>query len=256
MYKNLFDLTGKIVVTVGGYGGIGKEASYAFADCGATVVIVGRNIEKAEALAETIIKSGGQAEGLGYDCTGEEGVIQLAEYIKNKYGKLDVLVNFLGGNVREDADKFKVESWEKIMRNNLTSCMLLCRELGKMMIEQKSGKIVLLGSVRSELGLPNEYVGYCAAKGAIKMYAKCLASEWAKYNINVNVVAPTFVATEKPSSMLKNKEFYDNLLKRIPLGRLASPGDVAKAILFFSSPASEFITGQLLLIDGGITTQQ
>lgn len=256
MYQNVFDFSGKVVLCAGGYGGIGAEASKAFAECGASVVIVGRSQEKADALASKLKIEGLNAEGIGCDCTNEADIAEMVTAVTKKHEHIDVLVNFLGGNVRIDADKYDLTNWNKIIDLNLTSCMLLCREIGKTMIRQQKGKIVLLGSVRSELGLSKEYTAYCAAKGGVKMYGRCLAAEWAKYGINVNVVAPTFVPTEQVADMLKDQNFLNSLLNRIPLKRLASTTDVANAVLFFSSAASDFITGQILLVDGGITSTQ
>jgi gluconate 5-dehydrogenase len=256
MYTNTFDFTGKVALIAGGYGGLGAEASRAFAQLGATVLVVGRNKEKAEALASEINQAGQTAEGIGCDCMNEEEVILMVEAIAAKYGKIDILVNYLGGNCRQPAEKYELVNWNRIMDLNLTSSMLLCRESGKVMIKQKAGKIILLGSVRSELGLEADYTAYCAAKGAVKMYAKCLAAEWAKYNINVNVVAPTFVETLQVADMLSDVTVRTKLLSRIPLGRFASEADVTHAVLFFSSSASDFITGQLLLVDGGVTSRQ
>lgn len=255
-YRDATDLSGKVVLNAGGYGGLGAETSRAYAECGATVVIAGHNAEKAEALANEIRASGGSAEAWRCDCTNEGEIAALARHIDETYGRLDILVNFLGGNVPRKAEEFDLEAWERILRNNLTSCMLLCREAGKLMIRQDYGKIVLIGSVRSELGLPREYVGYCAAKGGIKLYAKCLAAEWAQFHICVNVVAPTMVETDQVAYILNDPARRKSFFERIPLGRFGTPQDVAQACLFFSTPATDFITGQCLLVDGGVTSRQ
>lgn len=256
MYRDSMDLAGRVVLNAGGYGGLGAEATRAYAECGATVVIAGHNLEKAELLEREIRDRGGRAEAYCCDCTDETEIVRLVQHIDQTYGRLDILVNFLGGNIPRKAEAFDLEAWERILRNNLTSSMLLCREAGKVMIRQRYGKIVLIGSVRSELGLPREYVGYCAAKGGIKLYAKCLAAEWAQFNICVNVVAPTMVETEQVAYILEDPERRKSFFDRIPLGRFGTPQDVAAACLFFSVPATDFITGQCLLVDGGVTSRQ
>lgn len=256
MYRDSMDLAGRVVLNAGGYGGLGAEATRAYAECGATVVIAGHNLEKAELLEREIRDRGGRAEAYCCDCTDEAEIVRLVQHIDQTYGRLDILVNFLGGNIPRKAEAFDLEAWERILRNNLTSSMLLCREAGKVMIRQRYGKIVLIGSVRSELGLPREYVGYCAAKGGIKLYAKCLAAEWAQFNICVNVVAPTMVETEQVAYILEDPERRKSFFDRIPLGRFGTPQDVAAACLFFSVPATDFITGQCLLVDGGVTSRQ
>lgn len=256
MYRDFTDLTGKVVLNAGGYGGLGAEATRAYVECGATVVIAGHNEEKAKRLEQEILAAGGKAEAFCCDCTNEADVIRLVEHVDRTYGRLDIMVNFLGGNIPRKAEEFDLDAWERILRNNLTSCMLLCRESGKIMIRQNYGKIVLIGSVRSELGLPREYVGYCAAKGGIKLYGKCLAAEWAQFNICVNVVAPTMVETDQVAYILEDPARRKSFFDRIPLGRFGTPQDVAAACLFFSVPATDFITGQCLLVDGGVTSRQ
>ena len=144
-----------------------------------------------------------------------------------------------------------------VMNLNIHALHNVTREAGKrFMIPQKSGKIVNLSSVKSIIGTDKDYIAYCTSKGALNMYTKQLACEWGKYNINVNAIAPTFVRTQINSFQLDDRSFYDALINRIPLGRIGQKSDIAAAALFLSSPASDFITGQVLCVDGGLTARQ
>ena len=174
------------------------------------------------------------------------------------YGRLDILVNCIGLNREEKLLDVTEENFDLVYSANLKSAFFLAQAAAKHMVAQgQGGKQVHLGSVRTQLGLRGRgYAAYCAAKGGLGTMCKQLAAELAPDNINVNVVAPTFVRTEQVAAMLADPQFYHSLTARIPLGRIAEPEEVMHAVLFFVSRASDFITGQVLYLDGGITATQ
>jgi NAD(P)-dependent dehydrogenase (short-subunit alcohol dehydrogenase family) len=174
------------------------------------------------------------------------------------FGRIDILVNCVGLNREEKAGEVTEDRFDHVLDVNLKGAMFQAQAAARHMLKHgHGGKQVHIGSVRSMLGLRGRgYAAYCAAKGGLSIMCRQLAAEWAPDKINVNVVAPTFVRTQQVAAMLSDPAFYSSLVGRIPLGRIAEPDDVANAVLFFVSPASDFITGQTLYLDGGITTTQ
>ena len=172
----------------------------------------------------------------------------------SKFGTVDILVNTQGVNIKYPATEFPGAEWDLMFNVNVKGTMLACREFGKVMIEKKSGKVINMSSVRGIRATfwgGNE--GYCATKSAIDMITRSLASEWAQYKINVNAIAPSTVATPFSERTLKDPERLKRFLASCPLGRVGQPADIIGACVFLASPASDFITGQILYIDGGLT---
>jgi gluconate 5-dehydrogenase len=255
-YKNLFQVENQTAVVAGGYGGIGTELCKALAYFGSNIVIVGRDGKKAEKLANEIVASGRKALGLQCNATCASDVNRLVQISVGCYGRIDILVNCIGTHKDAPAEEYREEDWDNVVNGNLKATFLLNQAVGKVMIRQKKGKIINFSSVRSQLGIQRGYLAYCSSKGGINMLTKQLASEWAKYNINVNAIAPTFIRTEQVAQYLNDKEFYERLITRVPLGRVGETFDLVGAVLFLASPASDFITGQILFVDGGITACQ
>lgn len=255
-YKNLFQVDNQTAIVVGGYGGIGTELCKALAYFGSNIVIAGRDGHKAEKLANEMRGEGKKAIGLQCNATLVSDVNRLVQISVDRYGRIDILVNCIGAHIDSPAEEYREEDWDKVVNGNLKATFLLNQAVGKAMIHQKKGKIINFSSVRSQLGIRKGYIAYCSSKGGINMLTKQLASEWAKYNINVNAIAPTFIRTEQVAHYLDDKEFYESLITRVPLGRVGETFDLVGAVLFFASLASDFITGQVLFIDGGITACQ
>jgi len=258
LLQKLFRLDGKVTLVTGGYGGIGEAVCRGLAAVGAKVVIAGRNGEKAEQLASSLKQDGCDAYSIAFDAVNLLEIRQMVDDTVGHYGRLDILVNCIGLNREEKLLDVTEENFDFVYSSNLKSAFFLAQAAAKHMVAQgQGGKQVHLGSVRTQLGLRGRgYAAYCAAKGGLGIMCKQLAAELAPDNINVNVVAPTFVRTEQVAAMLADPQFYDALTARIPLGRIAEPDDVMQAILFLVSPASNFITGQTLYLDGGITATQ
>jgi NAD(P)-dependent dehydrogenase (short-subunit alcohol dehydrogenase family) len=255
--EQIFRLDGKIALVTGGYGGIGASVSRGLADAGAKVAISGQNADKATACADALRRAGHDALSAVFDSRSVEETRRMIDEVAAHFGRLDILVNCVGLNREEKADEVTEEMFDHVLDVNLKSAMFQAQAAARHMIRQGGGKQVHIGSVRTLLALRGRgYAAYCASKGGLAILCKQLAAEWASHQINVNVVAPTFVRTQQVAQMLSDPQFYNTLIARIPLGRIAEPEDVWNAVLFFVSSASNFITGQTLYLDGGITATQ
>lgn len=258
LINQLFRLDGQVALVPGGYGGIGEAVCRGLAAAGAKVVVSGRSADKTHALAESMRADGLDAFGVAVDANEVADIRRAVDEAAAHYGRIDILVNCIGLNREEKLLDVTEEKFDEVYTGNLKSAFFLAQAAAKHQIAGgKGGKQVHLGSVRTLLGLRGRgYAAYTAAKGGLGTMCKQLAAELAPHNINVNCVAPTFVRTEQVAAMLSDPQFYSALTARIPLGRVAEPEEVMHAVLFFVSPASNFITGQTLYVDGGITATQ
>ncbi|MBN1191271.1 MAG: glucose 1-dehydrogenase [Dehalococcoidales bacterium] len=253
---NLFRVDNQIAVVIGGAGGIGEALGNGLAEYGAKVVIADVDINKAEQVASDIRTKYNSPESVAiqFDITDEKSVASLRDQVISKFGTVDILVNSQGVNVKKAATEFPVDDWNFMFNINVRGTMLTCREFGKIMIEKKKGKVINLSSVRGIRATfwgGNE--GYSATKGAIDMITRSLASEWAQYKINVNAIGPSTVATPFSEKTLQDPEKMKRFLASCPLGRVGQPIDIVGACIFLASPASDFITGQVIYLDGGLT---
>jgi gluconate 5-dehydrogenase len=253
--EDLFRLDGKVAVVIGGAGGIGEIMASGLAGQGAKVVVASRNMQRLESVAQKI-KSETKSETAAFqvDVTEKQSVAQLVKQVVSKFGTVDILVNSQGANLKRAAVDFPVDDWDLMFRINVKGTMLSCSEFGKVMIEKKKGKVINLSSVRgirATLWGGNE--GYCATKGAVDMITRSLASEWAPYNINVNAIGPSLIYTELAAATLQDPERLQKYLANVPLKRVGQPRDLVGACIFLASAASDFITGQILYLDGGLT---
>ena len=253
---NLFRVDGKVAVVVGGAGGIGEAIARGLGEYGAKAVVVADvNEEKGQEVAKDIAdKFKTDAIAIKFDITDEKSVAQLRDDVVSKYGTVDILVNSQGVNVKHPATEFTVDGWDFMFDINVRGTMLTCREFGKVMTEKKGGKVINLSSVRGVRATAwsgNE--GYSATKAAIDMITRSLASEWAPYNINVNAIGPSTVATPFSERTLQDPERLKRFLASCPLGRVGQPVDVVGLCIFLASSASDFITGQIIYMDGGLT---
>jgi len=251
---NLFDLSNKVAVVTGGAGGIGRALALGLADAGADVVVASRKLEHLELVAKEIQAKGRKALPVSVDVVQEKSVADMLKRIMEEFHHIDILVNAHGLAIRKPADTFPIDEWQQVMDINTRGTFLTCQAIGRVMIKQRSGRIINLSSVRGRYGLPADYAAYCASKGAVDTLTRTLACEWAKYNVLVNAVAPTIVETELTRSALANPSYAAMMKSRIPIGRWAMPEDIVGATIFFASKASDFVTGQILYIDGGVTT--
>lgn len=255
-YEDLFRLDGKVAVLPGGSGGIGQALARGLAEYGADVVIAGRSPERAQAVVDGLLSTGRRAVAMTVDVTNPESVEQLVHQVKDHFGHIDVLVNLAGGNVEAPAQDFPLDQWHRIVQLNLTGTFLPCQSVGRVMIAQRSGCIINISSVRGQLAIRRGYAAYTPAKAAVNNLTRQLATEWAPYGVRVNAIAPTFIDTPQVAHILNDPATRKGLTDRIPLGRVGVPGDVVGATIFLASGASAFVTGHILLVDGGVTATQ
>jgi gluconate 5-dehydrogenase len=250
--KNLFDLTGKVAVVTGGSGGAGKATSIGLALYGADVVVTARTLSTLEETAAEVEKQGRKALPISCDVADPESVDQMVKRTMEEFGKIDILVTTAGIALRHAAEEMPIEEWQKVMDVNVRGTFLCCQSVAKEMIQRgEGGKIVTVGSIRGLQGHPAGYSGYATSKGAVHLLTKQLATEWAKYKIHVNCIAPCIFWTPLTEPILKDEEMYKIFMQRIPLGRPAEPEDLVGAVVYLASEASAMVTGHILYIDGG-----
>jgi len=248
--ENQFSIKDKVCVVTGAGKGIGREVARLFYANGAKLSLITRNIEDLLALKDDIDFDDGNVLLYEGDVSEEETVRMFVAKTITKMERIDILVNNAGIRFRKLFLDTSTSEWNHVINTNLTSVYLMCREVGKHMVKQKSGKITNISSIIGTLGLP-ELSAYGAAKGGIISLTKCLALEWAKYNINVNAVAPGFCETSYAENFKKKTELYKFTIERTPQGKWGTSLDVANACLFLSTNASQYITGDVLSVDGG-----
>jgi len=251
--RGLFDLTGKVAIVTGGSGAFGQAAAKAMAAYGADVVITSRRAENLEEAAADIRQGGAKVLAVSCDATDPESVEAMVQKTVDEFGKVDILVSAAGQANRFAAEDFPLDEWQKVMDSLVKGTYIVCQAVGKRMIAQGSGKIITVGSVRGELGHPGGYSAYGTAKGAVHLLTKQLAAEWAKHKINVNCIAPCIFWTPLTQQVLDDPELYKIFMQRIPWGRAADPQDFIGATVYLASAASDFVTGDILMVDGGST---
>ncbi len=253
-----FRLDGQVVLVTGASGGIGRAVSLGLAAMGARIAIAARTAERAEACAAELRQQGFDAFPAAFDTTSVAETRAMVDSVVEHFGALDILVNSVGLNREQKAEEYDEATFDHIIDTNLKGAMFQAQAAARHMMRQATGgKQVHIGSVRSRVALRGRgYSAYCASKGGLSMLCQQLAAEWAPHKIRVNVVAPTFVRTEMIAYMLSDTEFMERALARIPLGRICEPEEVMSAVVFLASSASDFITGQTLYMDGGVTATQ
>ncbi len=249
-----FDVRGQIALVTGAARGIGRACALALAQAGADVALGLRDARTGGDLAREIEGLGRRALPLQMDMTRVVEVRQAIDAAAAHFGRLDILVNNAGLAPENPAEDVREEDFDLTLAVNLKGTFFASQAAGRVMIRQKYGRIVNLGSQAGFVALPTESV-YCMTKAAISHLTKCLAVEWARHNITVNAVAPTFIRTPGTAECLANDAFRADVLSRIPLGRIGEPMEVAAAVVYLASPAASLVTGTTLLIDGGWTAR-
>ncbi|MBR4079007.1 MAG: glucose 1-dehydrogenase [Christensenellaceae bacterium] len=248
--ESMFGIENKTVIVTGGTKGIGKEIAKALACLGANVIPLGSTEKSIAAAKSDFEKEGITADFMQADVADEAAIEKIAAAVYKKYGHIDGLVNCAGIQRLEDCLDTDIENFETVMRVNVTGSMICAKHFGRYMAMQGKGRIVNCSSVRGYQGKAR-YASYAASKGAINNLTHCLACDLADKGITVNAFAPCFVGTELSLKALQNEETKNWVLSRIPLGRLGEPADMVGAVVFFLSDASSFITGAVLMVDGG-----
>jgi gluconate 5-dehydrogenase len=251
--KKMFDLTGKVAIVTGGAGALGEAIAQGLAAYGANIVVTGRTLKTLEHSVKLVEALGRKALAVTCDVGREEEVVRMVDQTMKAFGRIDILVTVAGLARRHPAEDFPVEDFDQVMDINVRGTFLPCKHAGKIFKEQGYGKIITISSVRAFAGHPGGYAAYGTSKGAVNLLTKQLATEWAKYHINVNSIAPCICWTPLTKEVLENKQLYDIFMSRIPLGRAAVTQDFIGAAVYLASSASDFVTGQILYVDGGTT---
>jgi gluconate 5-dehydrogenase len=251
MTQQLFRLEGKTALITGSSRGLGFEIAKGLARAGASIVLNGRDRARLEDALDRMYKEGIKAQGAAFDITDEVSIEQGLAEIKASAGGIDILVNNAGVQFREKLEEVKTEDWKRVIDINLTGAFLTAKQAVKPMMERRSGKIINICSIMSEVA--RETIGpYIAAKGGLKMLTRSMATEWAKYNIQVNAIGPGYFITEMTQQLADDSEWDAWLKKRTPAGRWGKPEELVGPAVFLASDASSFINGQVLYVDGGI----
>jgi NAD(P)-dependent dehydrogenase (short-subunit alcohol dehydrogenase family) len=250
---NAFDLTGKAAIVTGTSRGLGQYFARALARAGADLVLTSRHPDTLSSFQAEIEALGRRAVPLELDVRDPASIRRMAEAAYAAYGKIDILVNNAGCNVRKPALEIGWDEWNLVLDTNLRGTFFVCQAVARGMVEHGYGRIVNIGSVTSVFG----YAGlapYCASRGGVKQLTMSLADDWGPHGVTVNCLAPGWFRTAQNAVLYENKAWVDYLVDRIPLKRPGLPNDLDGAIVFLASDASAYLTGQTLLVDGGIST--
>lgn len=257
---DIFSLKGRVALIPGGGGGIGSALAEALAGAGAQVAVAGRTRDACEATIARVKAAGSDGLAITADVTNESDGDRMVQETLERFGQIDILVNAVGGGAGKalhPAEQYPRSDWDWIMELNVRSTIVATQAVARAMIERgRGGRILNISSVRANLGINAGYSAYVAAKGAISSLTRQWATEWAKYDIRVNAIMPTFVDTPQVAMLLEDPAFKAGIVSRIPLGRVGETGDLVGPAIFFCSDAASFVTGQILGIDGGLTATQ
>lgn len=252
MSISLFDLTGKRALITGATHGLGMSMAMGLAQAGAQIIVNDVSKEKLDAAIEEYAKNGVKAFGYLFDVTDEAAVKLHIEKIEKEVGPIDILVNNAGIIKRIPVLEMEVADWEQVIKIDLTGPFIMSKHVAKYMVERKSGKIINICSMMSELGRAT-VSAYAAAKGGLKMLTKNLATEWAQFNIQVNGIGPGYFATTQTAPIrVDGHPFNEFIISRTPAARWGDPEDLQGAAIFLASKASDFVSGHILYVDGGI----
>ena len=244
----------RVALVTGAAGGIGNAIARAFGAAGARVFLSGTSVEKLTHLSAALKAEGVETAYKAIDIRAAGASHELVDEVVRAMGTVDILVNSAGINRPQKSVDVTEENWDAVLDTNLKAAFFLSQAAGKEMIKKNGGKIIHISSQAGIIALPLR-AAYCSSKGGVNQLTRTLALEWAKHNILVNAVAPTFVLTPFTKGMFENKDFLKYVLDSIPLGRMAEPEEIAYAALFLASDLSNMITGHILTVDGGWTIQ-
>ena len=253
MTTDMFDLTGKVAIVTGTSRGLGQYMGRALAKAGANLVITSRKVDSLTEFKEEIESLGRKALPLELDVCDYDSIQEMVDSAHSHYGRIDILVNNAGCNVRKPAVDVTWDDWNLVLDTNLRGTFFTAQAVAKKMIPENYGRIINIGSVTCVAG----YAGlgpYCASRGGTKQLTMSLADDWGKHGITVNCLAPGWFKTAQNAVLYEQTNWLEYLCDRIPLNRPGQPNDLDGAVVFLASDASAYITGQTLLVDGGIST--
>jgi NAD(P)-dependent dehydrogenase (short-subunit alcohol dehydrogenase family) len=251
--RELFDLSGRVAIVTGGSIGLGRQMAQGLAEMGANVVLCARKKERCEAAAEELRSLGVKTMALGCDVKDPASVRDVVDATVAEFGCIDILINNAGTSWGAPVEEMRLEHWHKVIETNLTGTFLFSQAAGKVMIGQRKGKIINIASVAGIHGAPPEFqaIGYHASKGGVIAFTKDLACKWGVHNIQVNAIAPGWFPTNMSKVVIeRNKDYF---LRRIPLHRFGGDDDLKGAAVYLASSASDYVTGNVLVVDGGQT---
>ncbi len=249
--KNLFDLTGRYALVTGASSGIGRQFAKALAEQGANVAVAARRMERLETLKTEIQAMGVKCLPVRCDVSNEQSILDCVETVKAEFGRIDILVNNAGIDIFNDLFTYTTEMWDKTMDTNIKGMFIMSREVGKLMREQMSGRIINTASIGGRFASEGN-IAYYASKGAVINFTRGLAADMAPYNVTVNAIAPGVFDTELTHESLSSP-LGQGSLARLPLKRFGKDGDMDGILIYFASDASAYCTGQTIYIDGGLT---
>jgi NAD(P)-dependent dehydrogenase (short-subunit alcohol dehydrogenase family) len=251
--NGLFDLTGQVALVTGASRGLGQHFARALAGAGANLVLTSRKRDDLGPFVDEIEALGRKAVPLELDVRDQESIERMAAAAESAFGQIHILVNNAGCNVRKPALDVTWDDWNLVLDTNLRGSFFVAQQMARRMVPYGYGRIINIGSVTSVFG----YAGlapYGASRGGVRQLTMSLADDWGKYGITVNCLAPGWFRTEQNKVLYESKEWVDYLVDRIPLKRPGQPHDLDGAVVFLASEASRYVTGQTLLVDGGIST--
>ncbi len=249
--KQLLDLTGRVAIVTGGSIGLGRQMAEGLAEMGANLVLCARKAERAHQAARELQQLGVKAISLACDVKDETSIQKVVDATFSQFGRIDILINNAGISWGAPVEEMRLEDWNKVIETNLTGTFLCAQAVGKVMMRQGRGKIINIASVAGLGGAPPELpaIGYHASKGGVISFTKDLACKWAVHNIQVNAIAPGWFPTHMSNRVLERyKELF---LSHIPLRRFGNEHDLKGAAVFLASDASNYVTGHVLVVDGG-----
>ena len=251
MTEGLFDLAGKTALITGASGGLGLVLARGLAQAGAAVVLNGRDEKRLSKAVSQLTLQGYSAHGFPFDVTDALQIDSQVSLIEQQLGPIHILLNNAGIQQRAPLAELAEDKWRCVLDTNLTAPFLVAKRVVRGMIERRTGKIINICSLMSEVGRRTTG-NYAAAKGGLKMLTRAMTVEWAEYNIQINAIGPGYFITEMTRALAEDKEFDSWLKKRTPAGRWGNPQELIGAVVFLASEASSFVNGQLIYVDGGI----